>query len=315
MAISLVALSVVVSNLGIGFVQPAEAAGLSVASRLSASSAPATMVLHGAKLHDTTIMQGFAYDTKHNVWIASQLTQAGRGGLSGTDHARQGNITLTRLSPGGRELGYMFLRGFGHGVSIGVEPIGTKTYIWTEALAGSNGYGTAIARFEWRNGATYTAKDVTVYKMNNLQKHQTPAVDAANNLLVVRYTSEIYGKFRWAYYKLSDVKARNYTAQRRITRAPYPDAGVQGWTPNGTGGVIEWAGSAYGPDNPRPGNATLRQVDASGKVIKQTLVTAAPDLEHREPEGATSIGSNVCVGFASGPAGQRVANIVCQRKL
>jgi len=41
------------------------------------------------------------------------------------------------------------LKGFGHGVQIGVESAGTTAYIWTETDSvkeGSSGWGTQIAR-------------------------------------------------------------------------------------------------------------------------------------------------------------------------
>ena len=99
-------------------------------------------------------MQSFAYDPAHRVWMFAQLTWG--------KPASAGDLTLTRVSASGARLGWMHLAGFGHGLSIGIDGSGG---IWTEthavaepargwALAGS--YGSQIARFAWRNGATLT---------------------------------------------------------------------------------------------------------------------------------------------------------------
>lgn len=44
-----------------------------------------------------------------------------------------GNMYLNRIDrTTGRLTGSMYLTGFGHGISMGAEPVGTDTYLWTE---------------------------------------------------------------------------------------------------------------------------------------------------------------------------------------
>jgi hypothetical protein len=51
------------------------------------------------------------------------------GGSSANDN---GDLCVTQLDFAGGQVGHMFLTGFGHGVSIGVEPVGSTSYLWTE---------------------------------------------------------------------------------------------------------------------------------------------------------------------------------------
>src|SRR6266536_5870754 len=125
--------------------------------------APSAVVFTGLALRDSTVMQSFAYDPAHKVWVFAQLT-AGKP-------ASAGDLTLTRVSASGARLGWMHLAGFGHGLAIGAEPCGTTTCVWTEthavaepalgwALAGA--YGNQVARFTWHSGATFTPSSPAV---------------------------------------------------------------------------------------------------------------------------------------------------------
>ncbi|MEV0576171.1 teichoic acid biosynthesis protein C [Streptomyces sp. NPDC050392] len=87
---------------------------------------------------DTTIIQSFGYDNANGHIYLAQVTQSGLklpgepAPVSSADRNRHGDLTITKWDMSGNTLGYMYLRGFGHGMSIGVEPVGSKAYLWTE---------------------------------------------------------------------------------------------------------------------------------------------------------------------------------------
>ena len=266
---------------------------------------PSVAVFTNLALADPSVMQSFAWDGTHRVWVFAQLTW-GRP-------ASSGDLTLTRVSASGARLGWMHLRGFGHGLSIGIDGSGG---IWTEthataepargwALAGS--YGSQIARFAWRNGATLTPAMVERFGPNANAPEQTPSVDAADGLIAVQYWSVSLKAFRWAVYSLAAFRAHHYPALARFTVPATISGGVeQGWALASRTQVANWQGTATGA----PGNATLATVSAAGTLLSRVRVTIPG-----EPEGMTRAGAgNLCTGFASGAAGARRANVYCQAR-
>jgi hypothetical protein len=266
-------------------------------------------VFTGLALRDPSVMQSFAYDPVHRVWVFAQLTW-GRP-------ASAGDLTLTRVSASGARLGWMHLAGFGHGLSIGIDGGGG---IWTEvhataepargwALAGS--YGSQIARFAWRSGATiaWNSAGVERFGVNAGAPEQTPSVDVADGLIAVQYWSAGLHAFRWAVYSLAAFKKHSYTALARFTVPRALGGGVeQGWALASRTQVGNWQGTAGG-------TATFSGVTAAGTVAWKVTSTAGAGLSFREPEGMARAGpGNLCTGFASGPAGARRANVYCQVK-
>lgn len=84
-------------------------------------------------LHESHhVMQGFAFD---NVNRRLFMVQA-QNGTSGDD------LCINQVSFSGEQQGWMHLNGAGHGVSIGVEAVGTASYIWMECDSDS-----ALAHF------------------------------------------------------------------------------------------------------------------------------------------------------------------------
>jgi hypothetical protein len=61
---------------------------------------------------------------------------------------------LFRMSPTGKIKDYMTLTNFGHGTILGIEDIGTDTYIWSNMTIGTTNY---LVRFKYVAGANYTA--------------------------------------------------------------------------------------------------------------------------------------------------------------
>ncbi|MEU3908130.1 hypothetical protein AB0F20_30680 [Streptomyces goshikiensis] len=97
----------------------------------------------------STTLQGIAFDSANGHFYtlqvagASQIaylrsgSQAAVTASIGADvHAESGDLCLTRHDIAtGAVNGYMYLLGFGHGVSLGVQPAsgGNPAYVWTEA--------------------------------------------------------------------------------------------------------------------------------------------------------------------------------------
>jgi hypothetical protein len=282
-------------------------------------SAPAAPVLTGLKLHDPSVMQSFAYDPVNRVWIFAQVT---RGlGLNAAQHAALGDMTLTRVSASGVVLGYKLLRNAGHGVSIGVELVGTTEYIWTEfgMLKPSTGYGAHIARFKWANNVGTEQLDLATsplvirYGVNAGMTQQAPSINNNDGLIGIHYQDPKLGS-RWAVYNLAAFKQRNYISLFRTTIEPLPGI-EQGWAFNGDS-IAVLTGHAYdSTTNPPPGDTMLStyRTRSTNDLLTSLADNTAATLDYREPEGMTRISdTNICTGFASGPAGARLANVYCQ---
>lgn len=89
---------------------------------------------------------------------------------TGDERARYGDLCVTRLDWTGAIIGRMYLKGFGHGVSVAAEPSGNSAYLWTEtdSVEAANpsyptdpsknvGWGSRLCRFKFANGAVLTA--------------------------------------------------------------------------------------------------------------------------------------------------------------
>jgi hypothetical protein len=86
---------------------------------------PSYDLFRDAGLFQQTVMQSFTFDNVNRRLFAAQVT-------NGSASADRGDLCVSQLSFAGELLGHMFLTGFGHGVSIGVEPVGSTSYLWTE---------------------------------------------------------------------------------------------------------------------------------------------------------------------------------------
>ena len=70
----------------------------------------------------------------------------------------EGNMYLNRIDRlTGTVTGSMQLKGFGHGLSMGAEPVGTDTYLWTEVgplhvTSDGTTFGKAVTRFPFEAG-------------------------------------------------------------------------------------------------------------------------------------------------------------------
>jgi hypothetical protein len=265
-------------------------------------------------LRDATVMQSFAFDTPNNRLFAAQVTPG-----SGTN---SGDLTLTRLDFSGNQLGYMYLDGFGHAVSIGAEASGTTTYLWAETdVDTANGRGRQICRFPWQNGATVTSASVTKWKPVATGSVFTPAVDQRFGRLGVRYF--LPDGMHINVYSLAAARAGDYSTVLATFKQPELTSGVsfQGWALYGSY-VYFWEGNAY-PGSPNQDDATSKlwcyDINA-GQLVDSFRTLAGWSLTYREAEGMAVYGSTdatarLYFGFASGVAGDRRANLFYRNTL
>ncbi|HEX2101054.1 MAG TPA: hypothetical protein VHF69_10345 [Candidatus Synoicihabitans sp.] len=284
--------------------------------------AEATPLFRAKWLQDRRhILQSFAFD---DVGGHVYLLQVEGSNAAGTfaEHSRRGDLILTKLTLAGATIaGHMVLRGFGHGVAMGVERDGDEVHLWTEVDSEPNaagvGRGTKIGRFRFVDGATLDTASREIRKFSPAPGAQvcTPSVDLAHGRIAVRYVSA-EGEWRVALYDLSAFKAGDARPLREISLR-HRFGTLQGWCTFGEW-LYVYAGTAYGDDNPPPGNATLFAIDwRTGDVVGTAQTHALADLVFREPEGlAVQIAAGrprLCFGFGhsvSATNSRRQASIV-----
>ena len=265
-------------------------------------------------LQDATVMQSFAFDTPNNRLFAAQL----RGGSG----ANSGDLALTQLDFSGNQLGYMYLTGFGHAVSIGAEASGSTTYLWTETdVDTANGRGRQICRFPWQNGKTLTSSAVTKWKPVSSGSVFTPAVDQRFNQLGVRHS--LSDGMHINIYSLTAARSGDFSTVLASFKQPALTPGIdfQGWALYGSYAYF-WEGEAY-PGEPDETQATSKMwcydINA-GQLVDSFLTLAGKSLTYREPEGMAVYGSTdatarLYFGFASGVTGDRRANLFYRNDL
>ncbi|WNC13877.1 hypothetical protein [Brevibacillus brevis] len=289
-------------------------------------SAPTTQLVKEAELQNGTVMQSFAVDDVNDRIYVLQLMAGGQqlpgesGPVAGAQRDKNGDLTLTQLDLDGNKLGHMYLKGFGHGVQMGVEPVGDTAYLWTETDAvkeGSSGWGTQLARFPFSDGKILTPDSPELEKHRLIQgaDRTTVNIDQANGLLTMRYRQD--GSFHFGLYDLDKVKRGEYEP---IADVPQPEVGTfQGFASYG-GYLYLLDGNSYGSGGsvePK-GNTYITAVSLStGVLVDRQLITAGDDLTFREPEGlAIRIPdpehpqkAELCFGFASSFTPLRLANV------
>ncbi|MEU3839249.1 Tat pathway signal sequence domain protein [Streptomyces sp. NPDC028635] len=251
-------------------------------------------------LNETRILQSFAFDNINKHLYTAQLVQDGRllpgetRAFTGADRSTNGDLCITRLDWQGQIIGRMYLKGFGHGVSIGAEPSGNGTYVWTETNSvpdGNNdGYGTKVARFKFTNGAVLQpdSAQVTRYDPVPGSDHNTVAVDPVNNRIAHRY--RLSGTWKYSLYDLAAFKAGTFTALATITQpSVLTGPTFQGYTTMGQY-LYTLDGTAYTYDNTgkqtSTSNTYVTSIDwNTGTVYERRLSNAGESLFYREPEG------------------------------
>ncbi|MDN4074350.1 hypothetical protein [Fictibacillus terranigra] len=299
---------------------------ISCTSKVFDLSAPGTPFFRDKPLHNGTVLQSFAFDNVHKHTYVVQLTAGGiqlpgePAPVSGANRSLNGDLTLTKLDSEGNELGHMYLKGFGHGVQIGLETHGETAYIWSETdsvAEGKEGWGTKLARFPFNDGAIMTPDSPELEKHQLIQgaDRTTVNIDSANNLLTMRY--RLNGSFYFALYNLQDVKQKVY---KPIADVEQPSMGTfQGFASFGRH-LYLLEGNAYGASGSvEPyGNTYITSVDwFTSKTVDKKLFTGGNDLTYREPEGMGvripdikhPRKAQLSVGFASNFTPNRLANI------
>jgi hypothetical protein len=259
-----------------------------------------------ATLKEPTVLQSFAFDEQTEHLYVLQVTATG--------HAA-GDLCLNKLDYQGNRLGAMYLKGFGHGVSMGIQHDAKdgSTWIWTEADA-ENGFGQGVTRFHFKDGAVHTGADVKIRKPVPDSTNNQPSVCMASRRIAVRYRDKA-NKPRYRIWDLDAFTARDYDSPIADVAqvGAHPDAKIpfQGYALH-RDTVYQLAGTAYNTTtNPfaKRGNAYASSIDiTTGKLLQQQRTEAGYTLTYREPEGVAVRGASdpkVYLGFGSGEAGAR----------
>lgn len=116
------------------------------------------------------------------------------------------SFTIYRCNNTGKFLDSMTLTNFGHGTTLGIEDVGTDTYIWANCGSDTTANDNTLTRFKYVSGATYLKTDpnVTVYSNFGSGELAYPTIDG-QYIYFCRYAStNVYVIERRL---LSDVKA------------------------------------------------------------------------------------------------------------
>ncbi|WP_405851363.1 hypothetical protein OG361_01120 [Streptomyces sp. NBC_00090] len=153
----------------------------------------------------------------------------------------QGNMYLNRIDRlTGKVTGSMQLKGFGHGLSMGAEPVGTDTYLWTEVgplhVTMEDGevkatFGKAVTRFLFEPGTVLDGNLIPQerkFTPPGSTSGTGPFLDPVNNQLCVMY---------------------HKSGKRHFTRYDPAAAAAGSWVPVGTTFVMP-AGEDVTPDVP-----------------------------------------------------------------
>ncbi|MBB5851259.1 teichoic acid biosynthesis protein C [Amycolatopsis umgeniensis] len=224
-------------------------------------------------LHESHhVMQGFAFDNQNvRIFIVNA-----RNGGTGDD------LCVTQVNFSGEIQGSMHLNNAGHGVSIGVEPVGADSYIWMECDSDGptgDGRGTALARFKFVNGGTPSVK-----KFLTGSDTITCATDPVNKRIAVRRKEG--GKMFISVYPLASAAAGDFSAPlAHFAQPALADGPVtfQGYT---IYGQYLYTLDGTGHENPADINSYVTCIDMNtGKVKSRALTKAGESLVFREPEG------------------------------
>jgi hypothetical protein len=287
--------------LGAGSLFAGQASATVPASQYFDLTQPSYDLFRTKMLHESHhVMQGFAFD---NVNRRLFIVQA-QNGTSGDD------LSVNQVSFAGELEGWMHLNGAGHGVSIGADA-GTASYIWMECdsdSTGTDGRGTALARFEFVSGGT-----PSVRKFLTGSKTITCATDPVNERIVVRRNEG--GQLYFSLFSLADAAAGRFTAP--LAHFPQPTLSdpaptFQGYT---IYGQYLYTLDGTGHDHPADIDSYVSRIDMNtGTVQSRALTKAGSTLTYREPEGMavyrTVAGeTRLFLGFGSRDGIDRYANI------
>lgn len=246
-------------------------------------------------LQDKTVLQSFAFDDVNKHIYVLQVMSGGHqlpgenSPVNWNTRSFDGDLTLTKLDMEGNQLGYMYLKGFGHGVAMGIEIEKDKPYIWMEADSindGERGWGSKLIRFSFENEAIIdsTSEDLDKYAPIPTADHTTVNIDKAYGLLTMRY--RMNGSYRFATFPLDKVKKGEYEAIYDIPQ-PKDIKTFQGFASYGKYlYLLEGNSFENIKADEEKGNTYITVVDlTNGKALDKQFIESGFDLPFREPEG------------------------------
>ncbi|MFC9242810.1 signaling protein [Streptomyces sp. NPDC057136] len=258
--------------------------------------------------------QSIAFDDERGHVYALQVMPGGlrlpdeKEPRSGRERRLAGDMCVSVLSLSGAAAGHMYLRGFGHGISMGVEPSGADVLLWVESdVDERTGYGRAVARVPFRDGAVLDSSSPAVRHHRPLpSSHQLhPAVDlAGRHVLVSHWSGDAH---HYAVYRMDDFLDGRYEPLHTVADVALRDGEwVQGCALHGDH-IYQLTGKGYtdeaGSNPPSAGGDTfVSAIEVrTGRVAGRRKVTVAPELHFREPEGIavrTAPEPRLCMGFS-----------------
>jgi nitrite reductase/ring-hydroxylating ferredoxin subunit len=275
---------------------------------------PSWRFLRERPVRDVTVMQSFAFDDSNGVIYVAQVVQGGRQladesePVPGSQRAAHGDLCISRVGYDGRLLSWMYLRRFGHGVAIGVEPVGRDSYLWLETApvlrrSDGVGYGTRVGRVRFvpEGVVTYPSAAVEEHEPVEHATEVSVSLDALNRTLLVR--ALVGGTHSYFLYGLDAFRARDYRPLHSRIETGISDV-FQGHAhffdqvyrlEGGSGGMTAAPTHVSCFDLP------------TGTVVQRSATGAARTLPFREPEGLAVQGGppRLHMGFADGPVGAR----------
>lgn len=286
---------------------------------------PVGKLLHSRPLMNSTVMQSFDIDRLSGDIYVLQV-MGGQIQLDDEPAAvayetrkKNGDLCLTRLNPAGGIAGHMYLRGFGHGVNLGVENRDGAVWLWTETASqlnpsGTGGYGVAVTSFAFRTGTVLdygSTLHTKPYRPATNAEYVTPTIDHSANELVLRFN--ISGTTHWERYDLAKARAGVWEPIQRITpEIPADGQWFQGYASHA--GVLYILKGRPLDLAPLPGDTYITAFEwATGAMLDHQHITAQPGLKYREPEGmAVSVSDGVPhlhFGFAGDAGTHRTCTI------
>ncbi|SCF91204.1 signaling protein [Streptomyces sp. Ncost-T10-10d] len=281
----------------------------------------ASKLLPLSPLHHVSGPQSISYGSDPGEVYALQVVPASvrlpdeERPLGGRTRRLAGDMCVTVLSPSGAETGHMYLRGFGHGISHGVEPSGGDVLLWVESdVDVRTGYGRAVARIPFRNGAVIDSSSPRVRHHRPLPgSHRIhPSLDLPGRRVLVSHW--VGRTHHYTVYRMDEFLTGRYEPLHHVEdRALQEGETLQGCALHGDH-IYQLTGKPYtdatGGNPPSGGgNTYVAAIDIrSGRAAGRQKVTVAPGLDFREPEGiAVRPGREpqLCVAFSVKTPGRR----------
>ncbi|MEV0381219.1 hypothetical protein [Nonomuraea sp. NPDC050643] len=270
-------------------------------------------------LHANWVLQSFAYDNvNQHIYFAQVNSQ-------NTDPAHVGDLWITKTDTSGRELGSMALHGFGHGVSIAVEPYEGSVHLWTEWMTSTGGFGTRVGRFAFRDGVVLEQGSGAVQDrtptIGDTMINPQPAIDPSTGRLLVRYKTGV-DQPRIVVFDLADARAGRLAAEHRLAERALPARGA--WAAdNPFQGHTAYGRYTYLLEGRAGGPSYITVVDLNGTgqstVVDRAPTTAGESLPGREPQGMAiwthASGPRLAFGFHSNTGGVRQASVFYKSRL